>query len=413
MGIALCFLLLLIVLILCVLRHKHRLRSLKTESEESGRQSVSGKEIDIPDINAEPPIYLYMFEKKNFSKNYTAFFKNGILYDISPRNYDVSLYEDIQIAHDARYIVSDSVKYDLCSAEDIRSLKIPQYDKLHRIPSHTGDLAYILKMRVPSVHHPELAVPLAYKVVNLMTASSLGWGKKDYFRIVAHLWEIGATEYGDDLYNKIKELFPIMFSADSMRLEDKETFKRELAYAKQLKTNYLEILHSGYICGNCAPFHNRVYCIRGKDKRFPKLPDFIMNDCGLHCNPSYSAYNYYKGCTISKYTIHMDGKTTSIEVDAIQHSNRPFVDDRTEIEKQKYIDWGEEQQRRELSDEEYFSKETWTSKYKDRLEYQKIKELVGDGSPKSYNGWRRMKAGNSPNYQKIVQLALEHGIHIR
>ena len=51
-----------------------------------------------------------------------------------------------------------------------------------------------------------------------------------------------------------------------------------LKLAKSMNTDYIEIPHEICVCENCAPYINRVYCISGKDNRFPKLPNFILEN---------------------------------------------------------------------------------------------------------------------------------------
>lgn len=68
-----------------------------------------------------------------------------------------------------------------------------------------------------------------------------------------------------------------------------------------------------------------------------------------------------------------------------------------------------------LFDEEYArscSRDYWLYKYKERLEYQKIVDLLKDKAPKSYNGYVRMKNQNTANFQKIKEMAKENNIEL-
>lgn len=112
-----------------------------------------------------------------------------------------------------------------------------------------------------------------------------------------------------------------------------------LKLAKSMNTDYIEIPHEICVCENCAPYINRVYCISGKDNRFPKLPNFILENGGLHCNVIFNAYFYFDGNKLDHYVFSKDGKFKIVEKNAIKHSNRPFVDDRSAYEKQNYINW--------------------------------------------------------------------------
>ena len=91
--------------------------------------------------------------------------------------------------------------------------------------------------------------------------------------------------------------------------------------AEQLKTDLVQA--SYYFCCDeeTAKYRGRVFSISGKDKRFPKLTEDV-----LKCNLGFSAYVY--------------GITTFLVYDKkeypIKFSNRPFVDDRTDEEKEIY-----------------------------------------------------------------------------
>lgn len=371
------------------------------------------QEILIPEHSEPQPPFIPTSKDQIVATGYEAYYRNGVLYNVNPRNKRVSLDEDRQTAYDAQYIILNNVKYDLEDANSIASIVVPRYDDIKGgMPHTTVDLGYILKMRVGKEERPHLAVPLAYKTANIMMASPIGWQKKDYYRLVVQLWSIGEIAYGDYLLQELKARLPVVLADDEYRAGNKDVFRKELNMADYFNTDYLEIPHETAVCEECAPYQNRVYCISGKDKRFPKLPDFIIENKGLHCNVRYYSFMYYEGRKITKYKFNKNGDVKEVELDAIAHSNRPFIDDRSTIEKQKYLEWKEHNDKRLEREERYYDRNNWLEKYNSRYEYYQIVNKLGEKAPKNFDGYMKMKRGNTANYQKLVVLAEEQGIII-
>lgn len=151
-----------------------------------------------------------------------------------------------------------------------------------------------------------------------------------------------------------------------------------LVTAKKWNSDYVEMTNHGLTCGECAKYQGRVYSISGKDKRFPKLPDFILQSGKVHegCHHALYPFFYYDGC-----------KTMSGNDPAIV-SNRPFIDDRSD-------------EKKELYDKRHIEKEQESI---DNVEYQYIREFYGDICPKTYGAYRRMKAQNSKGYTALKTL---------
>ena len=82
--------------------------------------------------------------------------------------------------------------------------------------------------------------------------------------------------------------------------------------------------------------------------------------------------------------------------DVVAYSNRPFVDNRTQDEKEEY--------------EKYILKQE--ADKKDRCDYDWICQNIPEIAPKSYGAYRNMKHKNSANYRKLVSIAKEHGYTI-
>lgn len=371
------------------------------------------EEILIPKRSEPQPPFIPTNKKQIIPTGYKSFYKNGVLYNVTPRNKKNSLHDDRQTAYDAQYIVLNNIEYNLEDEASIEKIVVPRYDD-NVMHDMIFDLAYILKMRLGKEERPHLAVPLAYKTANIMIASTLGWMKKDYYRLVVKLWSIGEFAYGDYLLKEIKSRLPFVAAEDEYRVYHEDAFKKALDLASQLKTDYLETSHQLATCEKCAPYQNRVYCISGKDKRFPKLPDFIKQSNGSNCSfcLHYSPFVYYNGRTITRYLLNENSIVTEIELDAIKHSNRAFEDDRTLAEKQRYLEWKQQNEKRLDYEKRYYDRNTWVGEYLSRFEYYEIVNKLEEKAPKSFNGYMKMKRGNTSNYQKLITLAKEKAIVI-
>ena len=87
----------------------------------------------------------------------------------------------------------------------------------------------------------------------------------------------------------------------------------------------------------------------------------------------------------------------------IKISNRPFVDDRTDLEKEIY-EISRLEEKNELFWYEY--DERWRAQREyDHQQYDLIVTLFPDIAPKSYSGYMQMKKGDTKNYQKLVEIA--------
>lgn len=154
------------------------------------------------------------------------------------------------------------------------------------------------------------------------------------------------------------------------------------------------MMYSAGTCEKCAPYTARVYCLSGRDKRFPKFPNFIRKQGCIHsgCRCMIRPFD------ISiKNQIYFRGK----EYDAITISNRPFIDDRTDEEKHNHEIYLE---KKRINDRPYI---TDTEK-----EYYHVKYAIPDIAPKSLSGYVRMKNSKTKNFMKIVDAAKQVGIVI-
>lgn len=120
------------------------------------------------------------------------------------------------------------------------------------------------------------------------------------------------------LLDKLKRNKNFCFSSSFLK---NESFKNCLERCQHLNTNL--VVASYYFCcdSETAKYRGRVFCIDGKDRRFPKLTDDV-----LKCKLSFSPFIY----GVSFFEVY------TTKEDPIKFSNRPFVDDRTLEEKKVF-----------------------------------------------------------------------------
>lgn len=322
-------------------------------------------------------------------KDTAAYFINGQLTQVRPEP-SGSLYENRDVFFNARYIISDGKEYDTEDPESIRTMAAPCFDK----PGCSdlgvvGNLVYVMRRKASGLRETgkhDAAIALLKRATEMMPVSEIMWSRRDYMRFPEWLME----------YDEPQEAEKAVLSIDTLLTKEKsKLFKIMLHNAELLHTDLVEADYFGGCCEECAKYRGRVFSISGKDRRFPKIPTNYVCTCS-----GISFYPFIFGISVPSYC---DG-------DIIQYSNRPFVDDRTAIEKEDhfYFRKGAENEKRA---EPYLLRERRIIGY-DKKQYEKLCAAFPDIAPKSYLGYRRMKKSNSKNYQKLVRIAADAGIHL-
>ena len=337
-------------------------------------------------------------EKNNIN---TAYFKNGVLFALSPRtDVTLSLDEDRQVAYNARFIVSDNIKYDLFNPSDLAQLSIPIYKQSSgSFPYITRDLSYILNMRAKRTFCAELAIPLVYKTISMMIRS--GWGqKRDFDRLIAQLEGLNENKHVQNLKREIENCLPFMSDPDYYH---KLSLKKALQNAETMHTDLLEVPYLGCSCEECAKYQGRVYSISGKDKRFPALPNQVFYYGGFHvgCHHSFFPIMLFDGASITKNTYDKNGVLQTQKYDAIHHSNRPFIDDRSLQEKEAYHN-SIKKSKQESDD---LDQKGLVLYIKRAAEYYWLQQYLPNLAPKSIGAYTRMKHTQSKKYLTIKSMA--------
>ena len=318
------------------------------------------------------------FERNNIDlTTVTIFFHNGIICRIVP---------DVQSYYSARYYVIEGNFYDTYSLEDVKSIPIPVFNESYGTPVY--NLEYLLKMRASEEREKEnyeLSYALMYKAIEGMKASRIMYGKKEYMQFIMWLYKDGRIEEAAMLEKRLRREEPEVFD---INLFHKNHFLSEIKQCNDLGTDYVYCGGHTYTCSECAKYQNRVYSISGKDSAYPKLPDFVYEYGGFHPGCRHGFHPFFGDSIADKNGNY---------VDALEYSNRPFIDDRTPEEIDGYNQYLKKAEKERLRDENLKA-------------FYILKKELPDVMPKSYSTFAKYKAHNSDKYINILNSANEKGI---
>ena len=372
----------------------------KNKNELSSKNSKQDKNaiVKLPSNNR---LFKYQISDNDFNNQIIAYFKNGILYDVSPKNKNLTSSELLTNANSARFFVSDGRKYDLYNPKDLIDFKIPIFeDNGKSFVNVPYNIDYILKKKAQNIYNNDLAIPTIFTTVNLMLVSTIGWQPKDYYRLISQLERLEENYYASYLIDGINKYNPSILNIE---LQKARNAIDTLEKAHSFGTDLVLLPYLACTCEECAKYQGRVYSISGKDKRYPKLPNIIKQTGVVHPGCHHALQVFYKWeHEILKYEYLQDGRVEAKNVDSITNSNRPFVDDRTNQEKEMYL----RRKQKELKSRQYLSDEEKAKRYSKRaIEYDWITENLPQLAPKSLGGYTKMKHSNSKNYQRIKKEA--------
>lgn len=276
------------------------------------------------------------------------------------------------------FISNSNNKYDFETLEGIQSIPIPKYKPLQGMGSPVNNVEYILQKK--ATEHKkngrmDLAIACLRKANEIFPHSNFSWPEKDYMRLVEYLKSDRQFDEARKEEQKIKELFA---KFDKEREEYDAKINREV-YGN---TDIVSTNETYFVCDECAKYTKRYFSISGNSKKYPKLPEYLLHKSEEH-----------KYCSITLYPVLDDISLPAWDYkgDFIKYCNRPFVDERTK--EQKVIFEKEVKEKEEMA--------------KDKEFYDLIFEKFPEIAPKSFGGYRRMKASNSDNYKKLLLKAEE------
>lgn len=316
----------------------------------------------------------------------TVYYERGQVVKILPEP-GVSYYDVRNIINEATSIVSDGVPYDLTDRNSIYSIAIPEYTYKHenkhaRDLGVTGYLEYVLRMHAGylwNINEYNLSLICLGKACQLMLYSTIGWQRKDYYRIVNDNIDLGRFKKAEEWKRWIEKYTPT--SSDL----EKEVFDNCLESASILQTDLVEVYDIGGVCSTCAKYRNRIYSLSGKTRKFPKFPSDFHFGCGLNIHP------FIYGVS------EPDFKCKNY----VLYSWRPFIDNRTPTEIENY------KEKLAILDEWVEPKPNLN-----HIIYYWFKPKFPDEFPKTVGAFSRMRNANSPRYKKLMQMVENAGYTI-
>lgn len=266
--------------------------------------------------------------------------------------------------------------YRMNTLEEIESIPVPT-EKFEYNCDFTESIEYVLQRKATQFKKDgklDLAIACLRKSNEIMPYAPMIYSTKDYARLEEYL----------KLAKKFDEARVVK---EGLQTSNTELSKlQNIQKERVLPGEMIEVHRDTFVCGECAKYARRIYSPNG-EHGYPDINIFLNYYHNKKCDCLLSYYTYFYG--ISEPRICDEGKS-------VEFSNRPFVDDRTIEEKTSY-------------EAMLLKKQTLE---KDRSDYDWVCEHLPDVAPKSFGGYRNMKNKNSPNYQKIVSVAKEHGYTI-
>ena len=211
--------------------------------------------------------------------------------------------------------------YDFETIEGIQSIPIPDYSAVRGMQSPVNNIEYILQRK--ATEHAkngcwDEAIACLKKSNEIMPYSNFIWAKKDYERLVEYLRKARRFDEARQYQEEIDRMFVESLSVAAL--------KHTISQAKRSKIDLLISSEITCVCSICASLCRRIFSITGKDRRFPKLPSWLL--------VNLSGHEY---CITDFYMFFEDSLTGwEYKGDLISWCNRPFVDERTNKRKKIY-----------------------------------------------------------------------------
>jgi len=273
--------------------------------------------------------------------------------------------------------------YDLDTLEGIESIEIPVYKRNKGIESPVNNIEYILQRKATEHKRNgrmDLAIACLKKSNEIMPHSNFLWSLKDYMRLVEYLKQAGHFDEARIEQTKIDDFFnqnDLTTTVFHKILSDCESMGTDLVISS-------DIIRT---CGECAKYSKRIFSISGKDERFPVLPKFFGQNLQEH---SYCFNSFYP------FSLGISEPSWFYYGNLVNWSNRPFVDERTRVQKEDFKNWVIENEQEAI----------------DRRNFDFVREYFPKIAPKSFGGFRRMKNQRSSNYLKLFVATIEKGINL-
>lgn len=259
----------------------------------------------------------------------------------------------------------------------------PTFDSIENIQSLNANLfdantAYLLQRKATEFKknkQMDLAIACLMKSNEIMKKAPSGWQKKDFMRLVEYLKYDRQFDEAKRVEENLQKELPQIFSPT----------KTKNSQIAQCSTNLISF-HSSRLCPYCSIYNQRVFSINGKDNKYPSfdiLPQELKYEQCPECNTFIGFSSVYY---ISNKEALQDQK----------FSNRPFIDSRTQEEKDLYNK----------------NKQNKIQQQKDKKDYDWLFMNLPEICPKSFGAYRKMSNAKSAKYQQLIIAAKDKGYEI-
>lgn len=264
----------------------------------------------------------------------------------------------------------------------------------------------------------ELAVLCLKKLNEIRMSAQMGYRIDDYYELVGLLARSGQIKEAKEAKAKIDQFFKGSYYKNDALIDiAAKQVTQLLAVAKRLETDLVIMDSHGASCPKCAKYQGRVFSLSGHSKMFPKIPREFFRYGGIHegCGHSFSPYIHGITDPMLDYTLTFQtGVRSKYRKDIVAFSNRPFIDDRLPEDIERALQH-EVKRKAEEDQQRYYREhliEIEAQRGIDKRNYKWLQENLSDICPKSYSGYKRMKNGNTKNFQKLAEKAAELGREI-
>lgn len=279
-------------------------------------------------------------------------------------------------------IVAAAKEDPLDTVEGIRAVPVP--NKREESPHEPKEgVAYILQ-RKATEHKKngrmDLAIECLKKSNEIIDYYRYDCTRKEYERLYRYLMDARRFDEADAEKKKVEKKYG---KGQLPKATQRKYDLQFLKDAKECDTDLVEMSIHHPTCGECAKYQGRVFSISGTSKKFPPLPEIVRKTGKIHEGCRHTFYPFF-------YRISRPNCGCK---DIVAYSNRPFVDERSDQEKEE---WAQ-------------IEAVAVQEKQDRQEYEWLQRNLPEKAPKSFGGHRKMKNANSANYQKLMEAAKSAG----
>lgn len=298
------------------------------------------------------------------------YFHNGKLMRVEPNGSN---------SYSSRYIF-DGRLFDMLSPDDVKALPIPNFSQEGTFPDVTNSEDYILRMiagYIREINH-EQSIVVLNKANILMQASNISWSTDDYLRLAKWLYQDGKIELAERYENAISERIPSYYSKNGRKRINKEILDNALKACETLHTEFIEFRSLSGGSEIDGVYGNRLYSTTKTNKKVHSLPKLDGDYYGTF-------FPFFDGIST------MYDRQGNVVSNPILYSNRLFIDERTESDKELYRE-------RQLEIQKH--NELWM----DEKRFYYLKNRYPEACPKSKYAFSKLKREHFDEWQKLINM---------